>query len=83
MRRQLPGDLIAETYPCVDIGETSSCSALWVALAVEVHLQLGLGNEALGKQKIISQRPLMSFCIMLGAAVTTMADSAKHYLRRG
>jgi hypothetical protein len=53
VRGKFTAELVAQTYPRVDIGESRSNSALGILLAVEVHLKLGLCDQALGEQQVI------------------------------
>jgi hypothetical protein len=56
IRGQFAAELIAQTYPCVDIGESRSDSARRVLFAVKVHLELWLCDETLRKPQIIGAR---------------------------
>ena len=49
-------EFVAQTYSCVDIRESRSCAAFKILLAVEVHLELRLYDQPLGKQQIIGTR---------------------------
>jgi hypothetical protein len=53
VRGKFTAELIAQTYTRVDIGESRSNSALGILLAVEVHLKLGLCDQALSEQQFI------------------------------
>jgi hypothetical protein len=56
VRGKFTAELVAQTYPRVDIGESRSNSALGILLAVEVHLELRLCDQPLCKQQIIGAR---------------------------
>ena len=51
--REFPADLVTQPQAGIDVGETGADQAAGIGLAVEIHLDLRLQDEALRDEKIV------------------------------
>ena len=52
---EFPADLVAQPQPGIDIGETGADATAGIGLAVEIHLDFRLQDEALRDEKIVGR----------------------------